>query len=591
MVLEEVVDKCLASQQIRELVKSGYITTSSDYENRIQPSSFEPLIGDKVYVLNTEEGLFRPDSDKTIYESLIRKPRGERLDYDITKGFTLNKGYTYLLPLQDKIKLLDDVHVKSSPKSSLGRLFLNTRLLSDYNKKFDEVSHINSDECLNLALLVQPLAFNVVVYPGLCLNQLRFIKGDNAKLSAGELKSEQVLYYKEGDEFVPTPQDITDGIDIHLDLEGKHTNGIVGLRVKNNPVAIDLKNKHYYSAEDYFTPLKVDSFNKNKVYIDKSEHCLLASKEVFQIPEYLNAELRQHENVGFKGPTHFAGFVDNGFVGDLVFEYRNEEVTKIRLCDCMTLSKIDLWKTDVPDKIYGKKIGSNYNFQIGCKPAKYFKMFDFKHAAKNYKKLDRLVLVQSREELLKYRKKEFDLEYMSLDEAAPLFDLINNGFFHSRYDCEDDKLVLQPICYVLWFDDYENVFSYVRADNIVDYGERKLFGKHSIGIGGHMSVEDGLDYIKNSHERENWEEIAKMKSYKNSTFIGTLMANDKPVDEVHFGLIFKNYLKSPIDKTEASIKSGRMLNIKDLMKDSDYKKKYETWSWRLIPHLLEIYNI
>ena len=62
--------KCLVSQQIRKLINDGEIVTRMD-ESRIQPSSFEPQIGEELFLLN--EG-FRPKREKTVYRSLLELP-------------------------------------------------------------------------------------------------------------------------------------------------------------------------------------------------------------------------------------------------------------------------------------------------------------------------------------------------------------------------------------------------------------------------------------------------------------------------------------------------------------------------------------
>ena len=61
----------------------------------------------------------------------------------------------------------------------------------------------------------------------------------------------------------------------------------------------------------------------------------------------------------------------------------------------MPISTLDIYRCRKPDKIYGKEIGSNYFAQIGTRPAKHFKKFDFKRAGKNYAKLDKTCLVKA----------------------------------------------------------------------------------------------------------------------------------------------------------------------------------------------------
>ena len=70
---------CLASQDIRELIKKGDIKTSKDYEKRIQPSSFEPVIGDEGFIIDAEKYLFRPRDSESVYKTLLRLPKKTRI--------------------------------------------------------------------------------------------------------------------------------------------------------------------------------------------------------------------------------------------------------------------------------------------------------------------------------------------------------------------------------------------------------------------------------------------------------------------------------------------------------------------------------
>ena len=129
-----------------------------------------------------------------------------------------------------------------------------------------------------------------------------------------------------------------------------------------------------------------------------------------------------------------------------------------------------------------------------------------------------------------------------------------------------------------------DIFTYIRAKDIKDYGEEKLFGKHSIGLGGHIIKSDGPNYINRCIEREVMEEeVEIIGNYSEPILRGTLMAYDKPVDTVHFGLIYSINVDGDVKVKESSIISGKMMSIKKLMKGSS--KKYETWSRVLIPYL------
>ncbi len=586
---------CLVSQQIRDLIETNNLiipeSHKSTIEDRIQPSSFDPVIGDEIFILDTDfEGLFRPHKDKSVYRSLIELAGLRRPKKNISGGFELKKGFTYLARLEEKINLQENSLIKSSPKSSLGRLFLNTRLLTDFNPCFDEVnSHYKTDAELDLWLLIQPLAFNVIAHPGISFNQLRFFKGYNAQLTPSEILEEfsknPLLMYKKDDEYIPAKPIVNEGLQIHLNLSGEYSEGIIGLRARRNPEPIDLNKRNEYEAEHFFEPLK------GKIAIKRSERYLLGSKEILRIPEHLNVQLKAHHHIGLHGPLHFAGFIDNGFKGDLVFEVISEELTDMVLEDGMPISILDIFRTDKPDKIYGEKINSNYQKQIGPRPAKYFKPFNFKMAAKTYAKLDKMVLVQDAKILLKHRNKKEGFEFCSKEKSEELFKDINNGFFQSRYDCEHDELILQPSSYVLVFGPDKNIFSYERSGNIEVYGDKRLFGKFSIGPGGHILQKDGPDFINNSIQRKVIDdELNIIGDYSEIKFIGTLMAYTNPVDRVHFGLIYVIHSQGKVEKKGESMVSSKMIPFNEFSKDPDFPEKYETWSQTLIPYLKEIYE-
>ena len=99
------------SQKIRELIDNGRIIVSSFNEARIQHSFFEPVIGDEIFIMDTEKDrLFRPKREERVYKTLLQLPAKKRQRVDIRGGFELKKGFTYMIPLEDKVRLLEDEH-------------------------------------------------------------------------------------------------------------------------------------------------------------------------------------------------------------------------------------------------------------------------------------------------------------------------------------------------------------------------------------------------------------------------------------------------------------------------------------------------
>jgi len=606
---------CLVSQQIRESVTSGFLQipgqdlsinpasgffVNGDLEARVQPGSFEPTLADEVFIIDTEDyGLLRPRRDETVYRTLLKIPRRKRPRKSIHDGFEIKSGSTYLIKLNEKVSPSNNEQgislVRSSPKSSTGRLFPKTRFLADYNPGFDEINRL-SDREIDLWLLVQPLPFNLVLWPGITLNQLRFFSGD-ARLSDDELRGEflrnPLLYEKKDGEEIPidiSKEGISDGLRLNLDAHGVSTHGVFGLRARKNPDPIDLAKTDFYTAEDYFEPV-IFKEDGRKLF-RRGESYLVASNEILSVPPHLSAELRRHSKEGIEGRTHDAGFVDQGFKGDMVLELTSEEETEVLAEHEMPLSSLEFFRTsETPDKLYGQVSRSNYQLQQGPRISKHFKPFDFETAARNHEKLSRIVLVEDAGLLRSFRSFPDGFEPISQSGGEKLLSVLRNGFFHSRYDCEDDELVLQPIPYTVVFDSGGGVFSYIRTVDKKDYGDTRLLGKHSIGLGGHVTREDGPDYIPRCLEREVTEEEVRFSGrLSEPKLVGTLFAKDKPVDRVHFGLIYTIHTDGEVTPNEKSIAYSEFVPLKEVR--VNFKgAETETWSRVLIPHIRSIYEL
>ncbi len=577
-----------------------------DLEKRIQPESFDVSLADEAFILDSEQtSVLTPGQDKTVYRAVLELPKSQRQKIDISEGFEIKRGFSYLVPIQERFTLLPGERIKNSPKSSTGRLFPITRLIADYNPCTDEIdSRYCAGKLTQSWLLIQPGAFNLVIRPGDTLDQIRFIRGQDSSLSQREILEEHkrnpLLFRRDDDGDLIPIEDISvtdDGLGLEFDLVGRNTNGIIALRAKNNPEPIDVSRIGNYRPEDFFEPVPASKDNKGVKFFS-GERYLLASADVLRIPSHLSAELRRHYGKGIRGTFDEAGFVDSGFQGDLVGEVVFQESGGISIRHGrFPFSALELFRTvEEPDKVYGGSIGSNYQGQLGPKTSKHFKQFDYAKAAKEYGKLDREVLVHDANVLRSFgsgRKGIASFDLIDPVKAKKLVDEINtNGFFHSRYDCEEDGLILQPIPYLLIFNEEGQVFTYVRAKNIQDYGDERLFGKFSIGIGGHINREDfspeGL--VRKALDRERCEEV-RANYITEPKLIGTLFAEDKPVDRVHFGLVYGVMVDGEVRGNESSITGLGMFSPKEFGSRKLSYDKFETWSRVLIPELELIYDI
>src|SRR5450755_708777 len=170
----------LPSQRLRDAVQRDWVVAGAWRipPESIQPASVDLRLGDHAWALRCS---FLPDSNSTVEEK-IEGLAFERID--LRDGATLERDRPYLVPLVEELRLPDGVRAKANPKSSTGRLDVFTRVLTDRNHRFDEISAGYRGQ---LYLEVVPRTFAIRVKTGLALNQVRLICGE------GRLSDEELL--------------------------------------------------------------------------------------------------------------------------------------------------------------------------------------------------------------------------------------------------------------------------------------------------------------------------------------------------------------------------------------------------------------
>ncbi len=149
-----------------------------------------------------------------------------------------------------------------------------------------------------------------------------------------------------------------------------------------------------------------------------------------------------------------------------------------------------------------------------------------------------------------------------------------NHKFMKRQNGETDFQHKQLIPYVILYHE-DKIFTYRRGKLLA---EKRLMGNYSIGIGGHISVNDpslfGTTY-KEGLKREVNEEIQIQTTY-NEKIAGLINDDSNEVGRVHFGIIHTFSLHRPlIEPREKSINETGFWTIEQLKKDID---KFENWS-------------
>ena len=368
----------LLKKAVRRRVISSSRAPVSD--EQIQPASIDLRLGPVAYRLvssflpenrDVVENLYAPDiygADLVMYET------------DISKGGILEKGHVYLIPIMEELNLPEGVKGRANPKSTTGRLDIFARVLTDRNPRFDDIAWGYRGR---LFVEVMPRSFTIRVREGLSLVQLRLMKGEctlpDSRLKA-LYKRERLLY--NGDEHLkPSEANISRGLFMSVDLSGDLSSGVIGYKSKKNSHVVDLTKRNHYNIDDFWEPIFRNS--KSNLILEPEDFYILSSKEKIRVPPRYAAEMVAYEAGSGELRTHYAGFFDPGFgygnSGEVkgtkaVLEVRAHDVPFL-IADSQTFCKLHFEEmAEVPEKVYGPKIGSSYQFQ-GITLSKQFKNY------------------------------------------------------------------------------------------------------------------------------------------------------------------------------------------------------------------------
>ena len=161
----------LPSQEIRELIKKGYITSEAKIADP-GSASLDLSLGSEVYRLNSSSLL----RDQDLLRNVSFK-------WDIEKApVLLEPNVTYLIPVRERFKLPQGLRGYSNPKSTSGRLdasvrLIGVRLIGKGSNRYDSLEEGFDG---GLFLEIKPQLFPLVIKrPGISLNQIRFFSGDS----------------------------------------------------------------------------------------------------------------------------------------------------------------------------------------------------------------------------------------------------------------------------------------------------------------------------------------------------------------------------------------------------------------------------
>ena len=343
------MDGALVYEDYISLCKKNKILGLISHESQIQPSSIDLSLSNECYEIKTS--FLSPkkkvrDKLKNLYTKKI----------NLKTPKILKKNKTYIVRLNEKLKLNNFLKGHCNPKSTTGRLNIFCRTILDH---CDEYEKIPSNYKGEMFLEITTRSFDIKITAGDKLNQMRLAKKSNNYLNDKKLneinKSSPLIFSNKKNL-------IDNGIKVSVDLSDD--NQICAYVAKKVSTHINFNKVKYYERKKFWEPLKPT--NKTLI-IKKNEFYILKSKEKIRIPNNLAGEMIAYDTGIGDFRVHYAGFFDPGF-GDPMGSYAVLEVKTNELPfiieDGQTIARIKYEKLNKKTSvIYGSSINSNYQNQ------------------------------------------------------------------------------------------------------------------------------------------------------------------------------------------------------------------------------------
>ncbi|WP_333712303.1 2'-deoxycytidine 5'-triphosphate deaminase [Yoonia sp.] len=351
-----------ADHQIRAMIAAGQITAATPItKEQIQPASLDLRLGQNAYRVRAS---FLAGRNRTVRDRLADF---QMHAVDLTGGAVLEKGCVYVVPLMERLALPKGMTAAASAKSSIGRLDLLTRIITDQGVEFDRVPEGYDGP---LYVEICPRSFSVVAQPGQLLNQIIFRQGKTFMSDDALRALHAVTPIVSG-----TPV-ISDGLGFSVDLKPAQ-GSLVGYRAKPHTGVVDLSKLNHYDPAEFWEPVHTDA---GWIILDPGAFYILVSREAIAIPPMQAAEMAPYLAMVGEFRVHYAGFFDPGFgyadaggAGSRgVLEVRCHEAPFVLEHGQVVGRLVYEHMAAMPEALYGREIKSNYQGQ-GLKLSKHFR--------------------------------------------------------------------------------------------------------------------------------------------------------------------------------------------------------------------------
>lgn len=148
---------------------------------------------------------------------------------------------------------------------------------------------------------------------------------------------------------------------------------------------------------------------------------------------------------------------------------------------------------------------------------------------------------------------------------------------HQRYLAENDFTIKQLVAYLIVI--YKKkIFLVQRKHNC---SEQRLANKYSIGIGGHLNIDDIKKPFLLWGTREFHEEVLYTNQYITKEFL-IINDNTNEVGKLHIGIVYTITLTDSVILLKNELKSGAFYSLQEIV---SHDNNLEPWSQLIIRHL------
>ena len=356
----QLKDGVQASQTIAALMERGVID-GADLA-RLQPSSLDLTLSSRAWRVRAS---FLPSKARTVAARLTDGLAMQAID--LSGGAVFERGCVYLVELNERLALPDNLAGAANPKSSTGRIDVFVRLVTDHGAAFDEIpagyhGPLYAEIC--------PRTFSILAREGSSLNQLRLKSG------AYRLDDDALRALNGKTPLVAGVADIFGGLGLSVSLQAQ--DGFIGWRARRHSALIDVDKVGALDPKEFFEPITQPQ--SGFIILDPDEFYILASKEALAVPPDYAAEMTPISPGLGEFRVHYAGFFDPGFGWSEsgingsrgVLEVRSHDAPFV-LEDGQLVARLVYEKmASRPERLYGEAVKSNYQGQ-GLKLSKHFR--------------------------------------------------------------------------------------------------------------------------------------------------------------------------------------------------------------------------